>query len=182
VLTVGVVTYYFIVDLPEILIPLEFEWIFSFFYALSYVILPCSAFLKLQSVPEWFTPTRKRWVMRIRIGTLLLTIYGVLQTIKAFQGIDPEFRTFLFILNMVLLCLAIVTMYSGLPEVSEWFFDEIKIRSAPEMKELKPAVSLERLWQLIDTWEEEKVVPKEKMNETDITSYVQEALGTLKTY
>ncbi|MFX1246044.1 MAG: hypothetical protein ACFFBQ_01460 [Promethearchaeota archaeon] len=181
VLTVGVAAYYLIVDLPEIFISLEFELIFVICYVLSFVIFPCSAFFQLRFLPDWFTPIRRRWVTRIRIGIVFLIIYGIFQAIKSFQGLNPWFRLMLLIITIALQCLTIVIVYSGLPEVTEWFFDEIKIRAAPEMKGLEPGVSLEHLWQLVDTWQDKEVVPTDRMTETDVIFYVQEALNALRT-
>ncbi|MFX1285496.1 MAG: hypothetical protein ACFFB5_17795 [Promethearchaeota archaeon] len=174
ILIVGTTTYDFV------LVSLEFELFFLVFYAFSFVTFPCSAFLQLRSLPDWFTPTRRRWVKRVRMGLLVLIFYGIFQTIKNFQGLGPVFKYLLFIFNIVLLCLTIIIIYSGLPEVTEWFFDEIKIRATPEMKELNSTINLEHLWQLIDTWKEDKKIPKEKMTETAVASYVREALGTLR--
>jgi len=48
------------------------------------------------------------------------------------------------------------------------------------MQGLSSTLSLEHLCQLIDTWEEDKKIPKDKMIETSVTSYVREALDTLR--
>ena len=78
---------------------------------------------------------------------------------------------------MAILCLAIIIIYSGLPEVTEWFFDEVKFRATPELKKLNSKVKLGEIYDKVDQWQVERKISQEEMTNLKLEEYVQKAIN-----
>ena len=90
------------------------------------------------------------------------------------RGFDPYIGIVLFISPIIFHYLSILVIYSGLPEISEWFFDELKLRSTPELIHLQPNVSLEKLWESIDEWQQTRSIEESEMTNDTLETYIQE--------
>ncbi|UCE74383.1 MAG: hypothetical protein JSV56_01405 [Methanomassiliicoccales archaeon] len=146
----------------------------------------------LGSYPDWITLERGRWIKRIRIGILLFTPYPLVEVVVGLIPLAhiflvpihpnagfPQFVTFL---SLPILCTFYsgAIIYSGLPDVNKWFFEEIKFRASPEVRDFDPNVNLASLWELVDEWQEKSQLTPKEMTSQKLEEYVQVAVANWK--
>ena len=68
---------------------------------------------------------------------------------------------------------------SGSPDITKWFFEELKYRATPELQEIDPDVNLAAIWEQSDGWQRERgLIPKEMTNKK-LEEYVHAVKGLL---
>jgi len=157
-----------------LLLPPGYSLILVFTYIVSLLCPIIYSLYYLNYSPEWITSKRYEWIKRTRIGILLLIPFVIGKALNFLHGLDSYTRFFLFITPIFFHYLSILVIYSGLPELSEWFFDEIKLRSTPELIHLQPNVSLEKLWDSIDEWQQNRSIEESKMTNDTLKTYIHE--------
>jgi hypothetical protein len=138
---------------------------------------------RLSIYPEWLTPERRKWIRKIRIGLLLMIPSPIGETVtnlwmigflqEPISATNPLSR-FLFlntISSLFLLYTATIFLFS-LPDVNKWFFDEVKIRSTPDIIKINPDVNLSEIWEKIDEWQKTKPLTPREMTEKKLDEYV----------
>ncbi|MHA2246614.1 MAG: hypothetical protein ACXADY_16855 [Candidatus Hodarchaeales archaeon] len=163
--------------------------IFTITYSGTFFLLVTYSVLRLTFYPEWLTENRRHWVKRIRIGLLLLAIapigealvdlpIGFLQEHLSLDS--PISRIFVILaISISLTYFSGLVIFSGLPDTEIWFFDEVKLRAAPDLKEIDPEVNLTAIWKQIDDWQKESDLTPKEMTTQKLEEYVQAAKNLL---
>ncbi|MFX1518067.1 MAG: hypothetical protein ACFFC6_17335 [Promethearchaeota archaeon] len=163
---------YSLIDI--LLPPTGYSPVLVFFYIVSLLCPIIYSLYYLTYSPEWITSKRQEWIKRTRLGILLLIPFVIGKALSFLPGVDPYTGLVLFIMPIFCHYLSILVIYSGLPELSEWFFDEIKLRSSPELIQLKPNVSLVKLWEFIDEWQQTRAIQESEMTNDMLETYIHE--------
>ncbi|MHA2246336.1 MAG: hypothetical protein ACXADY_15335 [Candidatus Hodarchaeales archaeon] len=161
----------------------------SIFFAIVYsvsLLLPLGySVLNLSSIPDWITSDRKRWINRTLLGIVFLIPYPLGETVAGLHSNEflhqaispsnplPQFLFFLMVSNLTSTFASYIIL-SGVPDdLPKWFFDEIKIRASPELREINPNVKLAKIWEQVDEWQKESKLSPKEMTTQKLEEYVQ---------
>ena len=165
--------------------------LFTVLYLVSLLVPIGYSIYRLSFYPNWLTSERRRWIKRIRIGILLLIPYPLTETIIGlipfhhffFESLSaanpvPRFMPIISV-AIVITCYAVFMILSGSPNVSKWFFEEIKFRATPDLIELNPNIDLATIWEQVDEWEKKSELTSKEMTTQKLEEYVQAAKSLL---
>lgn len=170
---------YILVYMPNLDIVLTFLFIFSLSGPMIY------SFFQLQKLPQWITKDRRKWIRSVRLGLILFSLFfiieGIVNTVNlnffyrltSINNIIPlriYFHLFAIIILMIASFIFLISTY----DIERWFFDELKIRSAIELKNIDSSINLSKIWETIDVWQGNKSIPKNEMTENGISLYLKE--------
>ena len=68
---------------------------------------------------------------------------------------------------------------SGSPDITKWFFEELKYRATPELQEIDPNVNLAAICEQIDGWQKESGLMPQEMTNKKLEEYLHAAKGLL---
>ena len=158
---------------------------FTIVYGSLFFLLVSYSVIRLTFYPEWLTEDRKGWVRRIRTGLLPLAItpmgealvdlpVGFLQENISLNSPIPKIFVVLA-LSISLTYVSGLIIFSGLPDIEIWFFDEVKLRAVSDLKEINPEVNLSAIWEQVDEWQKETDLIPREMTTQKLEEYVQAA-------
>jgi len=136
--------------------------------------------------PDWITQRRQNWLKKITLGMLLLIPYPLAEVVTGLQ-ILPILKEpityynslpksiFILVLSLFFIDFTIVIIVNSLPDVTNWFFDEIKFRASPELQKLDPNVNLADIYKQVDEWQKTSSLTPKEMTNQKVEEYVQRA-------
>ncbi|MHA2365178.1 MAG: hypothetical protein ACXAC7_14560 [Candidatus Hodarchaeales archaeon] len=162
----------------------RFTDVLSAIYTITILFPIGYSLYRLSNYPEWISLERSIWIKRIRIGIILLIAYPIgepLAGLSIFKFIRTPFISsnpippliFIYLIMLFILTFSSLIIYSGIPSINKWFFDEIKFRSSTELKELNPDINLTNIWETVDNWEKEKEITTNEMTNQKLSEYIQ---------
>ncbi|MHA2248317.1 MAG: hypothetical protein ACXADY_25430 [Candidatus Hodarchaeales archaeon] len=163
----------------------EYSLAFSIIYLLIQLIPIIISLFYLSKLPPWITPERRAWLNRIKLGIIVYALFPICETIAGIRiplttgfvsAYNPLERYKLILsVSFLILALSILILFSGVPKLEKWFFDEIKFRSSPELRILDPNVNLAAIWELVDDWQKESELTPKEMTNQKLEEYIQAA-------
>lgn len=167
----------------------EYSLAFSIIYLLIQLIPIIISLYYLSKLPPWITPERKAWLSRFKLGIIVYTFFPICETIAGIRiplttgfvsAYNPLERYKLILsLSFLILALSILILFSGVPKLEKWFFDEIKFRASPELRKLDPNVNLASIWEQVDVWQKESGLTPKGLTTQKLEEYVHAAKSLL---
>ncbi|MFX1517133.1 MAG: hypothetical protein ACFFC6_12595 [Promethearchaeota archaeon] len=163
----------------------EFSIGFALIYLVIQIVPIVISLYYLRQLPPWITLERRAWLKRIKLAIIIYSFFPICETIAGLRiplttgFISPynpvEQYKLLLAVAFLLLFLSALVLYSGVPELNKWFFDEIKFRASPELRRLNPQVNLASIWEQVDEWQKESELTPKEMTIQKLEEYVQAA-------
>lgn len=168
----------------------EHSFLYSIFYTLSLLIPIGYSLYSLSYLPDWMTEGRRQWIKRVRFGIGLLILYPIGEAVTGLvsivflqepllPGIFLTRGTFILVISIMIFAISPLIIISSTPKVTKWFFEEVKIRATPTLREINPNVNLAAIWEQVDEWEKENELTPKKMTNQKLEEYVQAAKSLL---
>lgn len=164
----------------------EHSLVVSIIYSVSLLLPLGYSIYRLSYYPDWLTRKRREWIKRIRTG---LVFFIPFYLIEALAGVRPiellqesispynPLPRYMLLLVISLFCLfySVIIINSGLPDVSKWFFEEVKLRAVLEVGDLSPQLNLTAIWRKLDDWEKNDNLSPKKMDGKSLQEYIKVA-------
>jgi len=164
----------------------DYSFFLAFFYVSSLLLPIGLSIYHLMHFPDWITQRRQNWLKKITLGMLLLIPYPLAEAVTGLQFVPilnepithynslPK-SIFILVLSLFFIDLSMVIIVNSLPDVTKWFFDEIKFRASPELQKLDPNVNLADIYKQVDEWQKTSNLTPKEMTNQKVEEYVQRA-------
>ena len=168
-----------------ILLP-DFDILYGLFLGLALIIPILYSVFLLNRIPDWLTRERRTWVKRTQLAMILFLFFPLIESISNIKSFpifysptspfnETPLKIFLYLIGVTIQLLAMFLLLISTYDVEKWFFDEIKIRATPELRELNPKMNLTALWEQVDEWQKSSQLTQREMTMKKLEEYVQSA-------